>query len=780
MIWRSRMRLRWRALLVITLLLGLGAGAGLGCLAGARRTASSFGRIAAATNAADINSGHGLPPAEAEAIADRFTGVTEHETVVGFVGVAQGVDPALFKYFIGPWEATFRSGAPILRSGRYPDPDRAEEVLVSSPRADAAGIAVGTRLTLDLFNLAGGAPETKSVVVTGTGAVALEAAADSAFDRGAMYFTPAFTRANLHLQAWSATSLTAAPGTDDAELVPQLLAVGWSIDEAASVTRARVQDALRPLTMALGLLGVLVLAATLVVVGQALARQRDAVRDDNTALRALGLTADQARTVDLLTLMTVVVPGAALAAATAIAVSPLFPAGSVRRLEPDRGMSADITVCVVGALVVIGVLLVAKRVGSRRAARPARPPAPARLGPLAYLGISAGIGMRLAAGATGVDRRRFRATVAMSAAALALVIAGVGFVGALDRLSKRPVRYGVGWELTSRNAYGDVDPEALTEMVAGDTDIEGMSGADLTIVLLDDEVSAPALAVLPITAELWPTVVTGRVPRNDDEILVGAAVLDKLAARVGDVVDVRLAFGPSGDLPPAHPVAISGTAIFPSVELAGVDPTRLGTGVAMTWGRYTALQPASDGPVLPDIIFFDLADGVDPGAVVARYPDGLPETSGFSVTEWLPSLAPAEVRETTKAIGLIWSVIAFVVVTVIVTIANTVAATVRRRRGDYAVLKALGLRRSQVRAAVAWQAIVAVAVALVVAVPVGVAAGRWAWRLFARFIGVIDTPVVALRPVLGVVVGSLLAAALVALAPGVRAGRVPPVTLHRE
>ncbi|MGH9224860.1 MAG: FtsX-like permease family protein [Acidimicrobiales bacterium] len=143
-------------------------------------------------------------------------------------------------------------------------------------------------------------------------------------------------------------------------------------------------------------------------------------------------------------------------------------------------------------------------------------------------------------------------------------------------------------------------------------------------------------------------------------------------------------------------------------------------------------------------------------------------------------MAPAEVRETEEATGVIWGVIAFVVLTVVATVANSVAATVRRRRGDYAILKALGLRRWQVRATVAWQAVAAVALALVIGLPLGVATGRWAWRLFAQFIGVIDTPVVPVLPVLGVAVGALVATGLVALGPGVRAGRVPPVTLHPE
>ena len=786
MLWRSRLRQRWRAWLVLVVLLGVGAGAALASVAGARRTASSFGRIAVATRYADVNSGHGLPPAEAEAIAESFEGVASHDTVVGFVGHAEGVDPTLFKYFIGSWEQSLQLSVPVLRAGRYPSPDRPGEVLVTGHRAAEAGVVPGTTLTFQLLDFTGRPVGTMPVVVTGIGSFAVEAAADSAYDRGAMLLTPAFTRLHAQHQAWSATSLTAAPGVNvEDDLVPQLLAVGWSTDELRQVTTARVQDALRPLAATLGLLGALVLAATLVVVGQALARQRDAVREDTLAMRAMGLTANQARALDVLTVLSVVGPGTLLALALAAAASPVFPVGSVRPLEPEQGVSLDLTVLGIGGLVIIATLLAASRLGSGRGrplGAPAASPAPLRLGPLAALGTAAEAGVRLAMGASGGDRRRFRATVAVSSLALALVVAGLAFVGALDRLSSRPARYGVAWDLTARNAYGNVDPVALRDMVAGDRDVVGLAAADLTIVVLEDGVSTPALAVLPVTADLWPTVVDGRAPHHDDEVLVGREVLDRLDAAIGDEVMMRLAFGPDGGLPPGRSVTISGTAVFPSVELAGVDPTRLGTGVAMTWGRYQSLMPPADlQGANPDIAFFDLADGVRPESVIARYEaEGLPETSGFSVTDWLPSLAPAEVTETQQATGVIWAVIGFMVLTVVATIANAVAATVRRRIGDYAILKALGLRRQQVRAVVGWQAVAAVALALVVGLPLGVAAGRWAWRLFAGIMGVIDTPVVPVVAVLGVAVGALLAAALVALGPGLRAGRVAPVSLRRE
>ena len=769
---------------MLAVLLGLGTGAGLACLAGSRRTASSFDRIAAASNDPDLTSSHGLPPAEAIAVASGFTGVARYQSDMGFVGFVEGIDPTLVKYFVGPWGGPHELGVPLLRAGRHPLPDRADEVLVTSPRAAAAGLKPGTRLTVRLFGADGAEPEARSVVVTGLGAFAIEAASDTAHDRSAMIFTPAFTAANAHLQAWSATSMKVAPGIDvESDLLPQLGAVGWSIDETHTVTHARVQDALRPLTITLALLGALVLTATVAVTIQALVRQRDAVREDGVTARAMGFTPGQAQMLDALTVLSIAVPGAVLAWAMALGLSPLFPVGSVRRLEPDRGLSVDLTVLGLGTLVLVGLLLATGRLGSRGRGSPASP-TPPRLAFLGRFGPSVGAGVRQALGATAHDRRRFCTTVAFTAVPLALVLGGVVFVGALDRLSAEPRRYGVDWDLTARNAYGDVDPEALRALVAGDDDITGVTGADLSILLLDENLNVPALGVLPITAALWPTVFDGHAPRRDDEVLVGASVLEKLDKEIGDPLRIRLAFAPfdaSDAEPPTFTVTIAGTAVFPSVELAGVDPTRLGTGVAVTWNRFRSLQlPDAEYAVLPDITFFDLADGVDPQTIVARYAERLPETSGFSVTDWLPSLAPAEVRETAEAIPLIRAVIAFLGFTVIATITNAVAASVRRRRRDYAILKALGLRRGQVRATVAWQAVTPVALALAVALPLGVAGGRWMSGEFADLVHVIDTPVFAPGPILAVVVGALAAAALVALGPGIRAARVPALALHPE
>src|SRR5207244_642468 len=74
------------------------------------------------------------------------------------------------------------------------------------------------------------------------------------------------------------------------------------------------------------------------------------------------------------------------------------------------------------------------------------------------------------------------------------------------------------------------------------------------------------------------------------------------------------------------------------------------------------------------------------------------------------------------------------------TVAHLLLTSIRRRRRDLAVLKALGFVRSQVFAAVAWQATTLVGLALLVGLPLGVAAGRWTWQVFAGRLGASAAP----------------------------------------
>ena len=62
-------------------------------------------------------------------------------------------------------------------------------------------------------------------------------------------------------------------------------------------------------------------------------------------------------------------------------------------------------------------------------------------------------------------------------------------------------------------------------------------------------------------------------------------------------------------------------------------------------------------------------------------------------------------------------------------------SSARRRRRDFAILKTLGLLRRQLAAITAWQVTALTALALLVGLPLGVAAGHWAWALFADEVG---------------------------------------------
>ena len=60
-----------------------------------------------------------------------------------------------------------------------------------------------------------------------------------------------------------------------------------------------------------------------------------------------------------------------------------------------------------------------------------------------------------------------------------------------------------------------------------------------------------------------------------------------------------------------------------------------------------------------------------------------------------------------------------------------VVASARRRRRDFAVLKPSGCCAAQLSAVTAWQVTTLTGLALLVGLPLGVAAGHWAWGLFA-------------------------------------------------
>ena len=133
----------------------------------------------------------------------------------------------------------------------------------------------------------------------------------------------------------------------------------------------------------------------------------------------------------------------------------------------------------------------------------------------------------------------------------------------------------------------------------------------------------------------------------------------------------------------------------------------------------------------------------------------------------------AEIRDTPLLLAAVLALLA------VGTLAHVLLTGVRRRRRDLAVLKTLGLVRSQVLRVVAWEATALAAAALLAGLPLGILAGRWAWVMFAGSAGVsgladVPVPLVLLAVPVTLALGSIIAAV-----PGWDAARVRPASILR-
>jgi ABC-type antimicrobial peptide transport system permease subunit len=131
------------------------------------------------------------------------------------------------------------------------------------------------------------------------------------------------------------------------------------------------------------------------------------------------------------------------------------------------------------------------------------------------------------------------------------------------------------------------------------------------------------------------------------------------------------------------------------------------------------------------------------------------------------------VRDTPLGLGIVLALLAAG------TLAHVLLTSLGRRRRDLAMLKTLGLLRGQLLRVVAWQAAALAAAALLVGLPLGVLAGRWAWALFARSVGVAPSPDIPAVLVLAAIPATLLLAIVIAAGPGWAAARIKPATVLR-
>jgi hypothetical protein len=389
--------------------------------------------------------------------------------------------------------------------------------------------------------------------------------------------------------------------------------------------------------------------------------------------------------------------------------------------------------------------------------------------PAAAIGTSAALEVRETAAPVPV-----RSTLAACTAAV-LGLVAVSVVGAsMDRLAQTPTLHGFDWHVgvdDSRAEYRIPDRPCsglLRTRVETEPALEAIAG----VCLLNVEIEGHPVGAFGFSAlrgRVAPTLIEGRAPRADDEVVLGTATLDTIGRSIGDPVRAE---GPAG----SSTYTVVGRAAIPAL---GDSTQALADGAIFTGPGLDRLDDPraelSHGWVV--VRFEPGADARSSVRRFARLPGvGDPETSGVS-----PAVLPLEVRRLQQVDDLPYALAGFLALLGATAIGYALVTSIRQRRLDLAILKTLGLRRRQLAASIAWQATTVALVGIVLGIPLGIIIGRVIWRAVVERTGVVFSPDIPTLTVTAVAVVTILFANVVAYLPARLAARTSPsVTLKTE
>jgi ABC-type lipoprotein release transport system permease subunit len=809
---RAELRHRWLAWLGVALIAGIASGGVLGLLAGAVRTRDAYEDFSRTMRAADAivagKSAFGLagavdlddvarlPQVRATARADVSLVFTGH------TGDGRRVGPVdLFPMM----PEDDRLGRDLerrdIRSGRDADPDAVDEATVSFVLADRLGLGPGDTLRLK-FLKASTFPQAAATLLSNFGArlAGDPGANDSAIDQLAdgpdvtfkivgveaspaefppigpdlaptLHLTRAFTERygdQLVVSPLLFVRLNDQRELDAFSKGIERLANGEPAGfvQSRPLQTPKVERAIRVQATAVRIVALLALVAIVLVVGQALVRQAFAEANDDRVLRALGLERDELRLLVAARGLIIGVTSAVLAVATAILMSPLMPVGLARIADLHHGFHADALILGLGALaVVVGVvglrLFAAWRVHVAETRRVARKPSwLTRALERGRLSPSMTVGTRFVVDPGRGERSSGIWTTVLGATLTIALLAGLwSFQTNLQHMLDTPRLYGWNWSVKSgAPALPDVSA-ALDPAFAHDPVVAAFASGTFTQAELGLE-RVDVMGLRQEQGQVAPTVVEGRLPEHDDEVLLGTRTLERSGLHLGDIAVLRLGNTAAG-------LRIVGRGLFPEFG----DYGGLGNGVFMTFGGLKKMLPEARR----NVFLLRYRSDVDPEAETVhlrRALDPLPTRS---------SGEPREVQALSDVSGLPTFLGAVLVLLAVATLAHTLVSSVRRRRRELAVLRTMGFVRRQVWLAVFWQTATLVAIALVVGIPLGALLGRFAWNVFTEDLGALSEHEVAWVPLLLTIPVALLLASLVAVVPAWLAGRTrPSVALRSE
>lgn len=796
----SDLRSHWRAWLAIALLITGGGGLVVTTASGARRTDTAYGRFLRASNASDVlvspnDSGFpGYYPA-----LRALPGVRMLGTELGVLAVVAGAHPGVVAIQISA-DGLFGTAIerPKLLAGRTPRPGTSGEVDVDKHAADFFHVRVGDLMHLmvpapgsspqDLSNAVALTERVVGIVVNRNGIVSV-----TQLDSSPTIVAPqAFLRQiPMKYAAFDGAFVRLSRGTTEASfekqaqaLVPSFPETGGDLAVANLADQAaQVEHAIHPQAVALLLFSLAAGVGLLLVLGQMASRQLNLAARDYPALRALGMSRGQLMFTGVGEVGLTALAGGLGALALAVVASPVMPLGPARLAEPHPGIEVNVALLALALVAIVALMMltaawpayqlagVPRRLGATVSTTNRSLPVFAQLVASGAHSTPAAIGWRMAFDpGRGRTSAPVRSALVGTILAIATVAAAGVFGASLARLVATPARYGQAWDVSADGDFSPV-PDQVLARVTTTPDLNYALGVHGEMVV--GGVRIPAIAVAPGRGPLlFPTLLEGHPPSRPGEVVLGTATLADLHRRVGDSIEATLGSSPAA-------LRIVGRAVFPAFGRGSFTPTDLGRGAALWPADATPAQPlpGSSGSQY-NFVLVRFTPSVGVAARTALIRDlGMACAQPCTVHT---AQRPTDIRNYTGVQATAPILAGVLAMFALATLAHLLVTSVNRRRRDLAVLKTLGFVRRQVSSSVAWQATAFTAVSLIAGLPLGIAAGRWLWQVFAASLGVATDPRVP-GLALGLTIPVTLALAnVIAAGPGMVAGRLRPATVLRS
>ena len=311
---------------------------------------------------------------------------------------------------------------------------------------------------------------------------------------------------------------------------------------------------------------------------------------------------------------------------------------------------------------------------------------------------------------------------------MAAVAAAATFGANLLHLVHTPRLYGQDWDVAVDLQFSTITPQRFDSITARVAGISGWTFGVHGTVQIGSGPRAPIVPAIGLAAGQGPltspTSLAGRPPRSRNEIALGTSDLRLLEPQSGaagtgsgyNFVLVRFAPGPRR-----------------AADIAGFD---------RAMGPFCA--------------------GVEQSTCVVKdqRPNGV---TGY-----------ARIDGTPEVLAGILAVLGLAV------LGQFAVASARRRRRDFAILRTLGLLRRQLTAITVWQVTALTGLALLVGLPLGVAAGHWAWSLFAGNVGLSAAAITPLPLLLLMIPAAIVAVNAIGLSSGWHCARLNPAAILRS